>query len=311
MSLTLSAEANSAAAPLILAEAETCPQSFTRIIADLALSAMLREVNLSPKPGLVDRYNTGAHKDMTLADFHRSARAIHAELPNFIRCGAETAALPPEAILELLRPIGLRCEQAMFRATGGVNTHKGSIFSLGLLCAAAGRLFALRQPITPSALCRTAAEFCRGMVERELARDNLGQTAGQRLYRELGLTGARGEADAGWPLVLNYALPHYQSCLASGQNEHMALLNALLVLIARNRDTNLAARGGMSGLLWMQSQAKALLAKGGIKSPADYIALHRLNQQCAIRNLSPGGSADLLIITWFLANLPQTEIGRI
>ena len=111
--------------------------------ATLAWRAMLTEVNLSPKPGLVDRINNGAHKDMALEDFHRSAEAIQAWLPRFIEYGAFSAQLAPEEVLKGLRPLGMACEADMFRATAGVNTHKGSVFSLGLLCAAIGRLHQL------------------------------------------------------------------------------------------------------------------------------------------------------------------------
>ncbi len=103
----------------------------TSLIDEYALlgwRAMLTEVNLSPKPGLVDRINCGAHKDMALEDFHRSALAIQGWLPRFIEFGACSAEMAPEAVLNGLRPIGMACEGDMFRATAGVNTHKGSIF---------------------------------------------------------------------------------------------------------------------------------------------------------------------------------------
>ena len=105
----------------------------TSLIDEYALlgwRAMLTEVNLSPKPGLVDRINCGAHKDMALEDFHRSALAIQGWLPRFIEFGACSAEMAPEAVLHGLRPIGMACEVDMFRATAGVNTHKGSIFSI-------------------------------------------------------------------------------------------------------------------------------------------------------------------------------------
>ncbi|EBJ0752093.1 triphosphoribosyl-dephospho-CoA synthase [Salmonella enterica] len=232
------------------------PQSLYDAWADLAWRAMLTEVNLSPKPGLVDRLNCGAHKDMALADFHRSAEAIRHWLPRFMEYGASCTRLPPESVLAGLRPLGMACEAAMFRATAGVNTHKGSIFSLGLLCAAIGRLYQLRQPIAAETLCATAADFCRGLTTRELRQNNLQLTAGQRLYQQLGLTGARGGAD---------------------------------------------------GLRWLQQQAAVLLHQGGIRTPDDLVYLHRFDQQCIERNLSPGGSADLLIVTWFLAQISQVN----
>ncbi|MGE9093098.1 triphosphoribosyl-dephospho-CoA synthase, partial [Escherichia coli] len=112
--------------------------------------------------------------------------------------------------------------------TAGVNTHKGSIFSLGLLCAAIGRLLQLNQPVTPTTVCSTAASFCRGLTDRELRTNNSQLTAGQRLYQQLGLTGARGEAEAGYPLVINHALPHYLTLLDQGLDPELALLDTLL-----------------------------------------------------------------------------------
>ncbi|WP_368909054.1 triphosphoribosyl-dephospho-CoA synthase, partial [Serratia marcescens] len=150
--------------------------------ARAAFRALLVEVNLTPKPGLVDRHNTGAHRDMDLGHFYRSARAIGVWLPRFIQRGREDAALPAEQQLARLRPLGLACENQMFRATGGINTHKGSVFSLGLLCTAFGRLQQQGRAIGAEALCAEVAAMCRGLVERELRRNNAGQTAGQRLF---------------------------------------------------------------------------------------------------------------------------------
>ncbi|WP_312980015.1 triphosphoribosyl-dephospho-CoA synthase CitG [Atlantibacter sp.] len=275
--------------------------------SDCGWRAMLAEVNLSPKPGLVDRYNSGAHKDMALEDFYRSADAIRLWLPRFVEMGACSAGLPENAVLAAIRPIGLACEAAMFRATAGVNTHKGSIFSLGLLCAAVGRLTQQQQPVTPEALCRQAAGFCEGITARELVQHNAGQTAGQRLYLQLGLTGARGEAEAGFPLVRDHALPHYRALKAQGIDPELALLDTLLVLMARNGDTNVASRGGADGLHWLQQRAIALLRQGGIRRAGDLHALTEFDNACIARHLSPGGSADLLIVTWFLAEISNVH----
>ncbi|QKN82258.1 triphosphoribosyl-dephospho-CoA synthase CitG [Scandinavium goeteborgense] len=266
----------------------------------LAWRAMVAEVNLSPKPGLVDRFNSGAHRDMALADFYRSADAIRPWLPRFIRYGANSAWLSAQQVLPGLRPIGLGCEADMFRATAGVNTHKGSIFSLGLLCAAVGRLREREQPVTPQALCSTVNAFCQGLTARELQRNNLKQTAGQKMYQQLGLTGARGEAESGYPQVLNLALPHYQALRDKGIDPELALLDTLLLLMAHNGDTNVASRGGVQGLNWLQRQAKTLLDQGGIRRSADLFHLYEFDKRCIARNLSPGGSADLLIVTLFL-----------
>lgn len=285
---------------------KTLPTLDADIVAgccDLAWRAMLTEVNLSPKPGLVDSFNCGAHKDMALEDFHRSAEAIRHWLPRFMDSGARHANCPAHEALADLRVIGMGCEADMFRATAGVNTHKGTIFSLGLLCAAIGRLYQQRQIISPEAVGKTVANYCQGLTGRELQNGNAQHTAGQRLYRQMGLTGARGEAEAGYPLVLTLALPHYRARLAAGSDPELALLDTLLVLMSVNNDTNVASRGGSAGLQWLQQHAQTLLRRGGIRQPADLSHLHEFNQQCIERNLSPGGSADLLIVTHFLSEL--------
>ncbi|WP_176265142.1 triphosphoribosyl-dephospho-CoA synthase, partial [Salmonella enterica] len=95
-------------------------------------------------------------------------------------------------------------------------------------------------------------DFCRGLTTRELRQNNLQLTAGQRLYQQLGLTGARGEAEAGYPLVIRHALPHYRALLAQGRDPELALLDTLLLLMSLNGDTNVASRGGADGLRWLQ-----------------------------------------------------------
>ena len=288
------------------------PKTLVEAWSTLAWRAMLTEVNLSPKPGLVDRFNAGAHKDMSLIDFQRSAAAIRQWFPTFINWGAESVELTPAEVLQGARDIGLNCEADMFRATEGVNTHKGSIFSLGLICTALGRLEHCRlkkraMPVTAASVCACVASFCEGITRRELQHNNPSLTAGQRLYQQLGLTGARGEAEAGFPLVVDHALPHYQQLIAQGRDPELALLDTLLLLIARNGDTNVASRGGAEGLHWIQQQARELLQNGGLRRRADLPSLIHFDNQCIARNLSPGGSADLLIVTWFFAHLPHVS----
>lgn len=282
------------------AEGWQCGDSAMKF-ARLASRAMLVEVNLTPKPGLVDRHSNGAHQDMTIGHFYRSAQAIGPWLPRFIQQGINDIAQPAERLLPRLRPLGLACENAMFSATQGVNTHKGSIFSLGLLCSAFGRLSTRPIRVDARSLCAMVAAMCRGLVARELHQGNSGQTAGQRLFTQHGLTGARGQAESGFTSVVNGSLPFYRQRLQVGDGEPNALLDTLLFLMAGNNDTNVAARGGLAGLLWLQQRAAALLAQGGVGQGLQ--PLRQFNADCVARNLSPGGSADLLIVTWLLAQL--------
>ncbi|HHS9881122.1 triphosphoribosyl-dephospho-CoA synthase CitG [Klebsiella aerogenes] len=293
-----------------VARQEKLPQAYrSRYYARLACRAMQTEARLTPKPGLVDRRNSGAHQDMALPDFLRSAHAIASILPLFFEEGAASAVCDPDCVLARLKPIGLRCETAMLQATGGVNTHKGAIFTLGLFCAAQGRHEALEQPLVPKALAATVAKFCHGIVERELVelRGLTPLTAGQRLFITFGLTGARGEAQAGYPLVIDHALPRYRQLRREGLSEELALLNTLLFIMSRNDDTCVASRGGIKGLNWLQRQAQQLLNAGGVRSPENLSLLQQLDDACISRNLSPGGSADLLMLTWFLSHFHQEE----
>ncbi|SMB41328.1 triphosphoribosyl-dephospho-CoA transferase [Serratia proteamaculans] len=273
--------------------------------AHAAYRALLVEVNLTPKPGLVDRHNNGAHRDMNLGHFYRSARAIGIWLPRFIRQGRDDALRPAAEQLLRLRPLGLACENHMFQATGGVNTHKGSVFSLGLLCAAFGRCDRQQRHIDAKALCAEVATMCDGLVARELQQHNALQTAGQRLFAEYGLSGARGEAESGFERVINGALPLYRQRLKAGCDEQTALMDSLLWLMAHNDDTNVASRGGIDGLHWLQQRAAGLLAQGGAQGAQGIQRLRQFDADCIMRNLSPGGSADLLIVTWLLAQLPN------
>ena len=275
--------------------------------SQLGWQAMVTEVALTPKPGLVDSHNSGAHRDMSYGHFIASANAIEPWLGEFIHHGALSAMSTPSEALTGLRKIGLGCERAMFAATGGINTHKGTIFSLGLLCAAIGRSYRLQQRVTPSGLCHCVAQFSHGLVERELANGpvHLAQTAGQRLYQRYGMTGARGEAQAGYPLVIKLALPDYQQRIVAGESTQVALFNTLLLLMAHNQDTNVASRGDMAGLLWMQQRAQSIISQGGVRDSADLGKIIEFDRECIDRNLSPGGSADLLIITYFLGEIAR------
>lgn len=272
-------------------------------LAALAEQALLLEVGLTPKPGLVDLRNSGAHRDMDFSTFVVSARAISPWFGGFFQTGWAQGDLPDQQILQRIRPDGLACERAMFSATGGVNTHKGSIFAFGLLCAAAGRRWGRGQPIDAGGLCGEVAALCGNIVGDELAGIKEPGTAGERLYVRHGLTGARGEAASGFATVRRHSLPALVRVRAQTGDERLGLFQALLELLAHNPDTNLVARGGMEGLAFVQAQARGLLADGGIHAKGFLRRMEDLDDILIERRLSPGGSADLLAVTWFLSRL--------
>jgi triphosphoribosyl-dephospho-CoA synthase len=278
-----------------------CRENRANAIGALVCQALLKEVDLTPKPGLVDRFNSGSHRDMDWMTFHASVAAIAPWFPIFYRIGASTRDLAPEDLLVRLRPEGLACEDAMLRATGNVNTHKGSIFSMGLLCAAAGRLDCGQNLPDRERLCREVSRICSHLVEAELRRSQSPQTAGEKLFQAHGLTGVRGEAASGFRTARCHGLPAMERILASGGREDQALREALLHLLAVNHDTNLVHRGGHAGLAHVQTQARNLIEAGGVLSPRFEASIVDFDSDLIERNLSPGGSADLLAVTWFLS----------
>ena len=277
--------------------------SLAATIADRVEDCLVAEVLLTPKPGLVDAANTGSHRDMDVPMFVRSAAAIRPFFARLLVTGVETADLPACDVLAQLRPDGLAAERAMLAATAGVNTHKGAIFAFGLLAAACGRVWARDGAIAREAALDEVAAIAQGLVARELAPPHEARTAGERLYRLHGLTGARGEAESGYAIVRDGALPVYEAALRDGFDEETALHVAFLYLLEHNADTNLVARGGLAGLAFAQREAARLNALGGVAAAGWRAALRRLDAAFIDNNLSPGGSADLLALTLFLSRL--------
>jgi triphosphoribosyl-dephospho-CoA synthase len=269
--------------------------------AQLATKALIKEICLSPKPGLVDMNNSGAHRDMDFQTFIQSIRAICAWFERFYQYGKTSALHKNQLFLAGIRPIGINCEQAMFKATNQVNTHKGGIFAFGLLLGAIGKLEQLNLPINIQSICNEVSSICQGIVQSELKQNNLTNSVGEKLFKLHNLTGARGEAESGYATVRNISLPIFQQMQKNGYDEETCLLQAMLHLLAFNQDTNVVSRGGLDGLTFVQEQSKKLIKQGGVINPKVRENLYQLDSELIKRNLSPGGSADLIAITWFLS----------
>ena len=282
----------------------------------LATQALIAEASLSPKPGLVTPLSKGAHADMDYRLFLSSALALE---PCFQACGraGERAGLQADALahtggrrlLERLRVIGKEGERAMFRATGGVNTHKGAIFCLGLLCTALA--FVRSRKSNPGndghlgdAACEWVAGLCSGLVERELSSALCREpvTAGERLFRDYGVRGARGQAQDGYPLLKSRILPGLRVGLdPSSDGFAHACLDALTLSMSELEDSCLLSRGGAAGLEFVRSGATWVQKAGSTKCESGRKARQELDAALCARGLSPGGSADMLAGGIFLA----------
>ncbi len=270
---------------------------FAGQIGEYAVQALLDEVRTTPKPGLVDCRNCGSHRDMDLSTFHASANALEPYFEAAARLGMDMAQASAGDTFPALRKAGLEAEQAMYAATNGVNTHKGAIFTIGILCACAGRLWAKDYGWDENALFSEAAAMTVRAMEADLAAAT-GATAGERLYASAGIRGIRGEAAAGFPSVQRVGLPAYRAALARGESPNDAGLYALLHLIAGTEDTCLLHRGGVAG-----AQAAVERVKCHLDSNSPVENLEALDDWFMERNLSPGGSADLLAATYFVKSL--------
>ena len=264
-------------------------------VGSCAERALFAEVCTTPKPGLVDRRNNGSHSDMALATFADSIHALSPWFPAFYRAG--WSCDEPRRLFQTLRALGIEAQREMYAGTGGVNTHKGSIFSFAVLCGALGALQAShRAPCTLSAL----QESCRNIAEHSLAdfKATTPDTEGLRCYQEHALYGARGEAAQGFPSAMECALPALQLWLKRGADFNRASVAALLHLIGQIDDTNMIHRGGVLEARRRRLEAAELY---DILTVDTIIPTATALDESYIRaNLSPGGCADMLAVSLFL-----------
>lgn len=274
---------------------------FCNYISSLALKSMIYEVSATPKPGLVDRTNSGAHKDMDFFTFIDSSLVLASYFYECTRAGIDFKDEDYRNLLRDIRPLGIEAEKKMFQATCGINTHKGLIFSLGIIGSAAGNIFSRDKTslIRGQEICRLTKAIGEGLTkELEDAYLKTELTYGENLYVKYGLKGIRGEVESGFSTVMNYSLPLFKDLMCHGKiriNEVM--INTLLSLIANTEDSNILGRHDMDTLLYAQGRARDALELGGYLSEEGKDFVKDMDNDFIERNISPGGSADLLAVT--------------
>lgn len=262
-------------------------------LAALAKQALFAEAELTPKPGLVDRRGSGAHHDLSLELMWRSAATLE---PYFSQMAYLSACRELDTGLrEELASVGRDAERAMFRATQGSNTHKGAIWILGLLVAAAAR----KRHQSPREIANVAGAIAR---LPDQARPEL-VTHGDIVRSRYGVAGARGEAASNFPHVLEFGLPTLRKRRASGYSEEVSRLDALLNIMSALDDTCVLYRGRADALAILKSGAKSVLLAGGCGHVNGRRQLEGLDHALMTSHISPGGSGDLLAATIFLEGL--------
>lgn len=274
---------------------------FLKRVSELAKSVLIDEVRAYPKPGLVDSRNNGAHKDMNIDTFIKSASVLEEYFYRFTRYGIDTADIGERESFPNGRVIGIEAERAMFKATKGVNTHKGIIFSMGLICMAVGRLYALSKEISLDNICSTVSLTVNGICESDLLKIKKEKTVlsnGERLYSKYGIKGPRGEAESGFKTVREHSYPFMKKCFKKGIEKNEVLVRTLLYLMSVLEDTNVINRGGKEAGEYVRNRAKALCQ-------SSLSEIEEFDKELTQKNLSPGGCADLLAVSWFIYSLER------
>lgn len=268
-------------------------------ISKLAVRSLLYEVCIGPKPGLVDRFNNGAHRDMNLFTFLDSACALSGYFREITAQAMRLRRIPPERLLPHLRAPGIEAEREMFRATGGVNTHKGIVYSMGIFCAACGLLYSQPRSVPVERLFSLCSQIARGAPPpKEKA-----ETNGERLYRRYRIQGVRGEAANGFPSARVHGLPALRRACALGWDTDAAGIYALFHIMANLEDTNLISRSNLQTQRQVREQLAALLQTPGLSPEMLLAQAARMDREFIDKNISPGGAADMLSMTlmaWWL-----------
>ena len=260
-------------------------------VADRAVSSLIVEALLTPKPALVDRRGPGAHRDLDLRRLLFSAASLEMSFRRMAECAQ--GRVPSRSLREELARIGREAEQAMLAATGGSNAHRGAIWVLGLLVA--GRMMC-GESATAAEVAATAALIAR-LPDRFAPHF---PSNGSWVCERYGVPGARGEAQAGFPHVIEVGLPALQRARARRITETHAQLDALMAIMAHLPDTCLLHRGGRAALDAAQAGARAVINAGGTSTAAGWLALRALNVDLLERWASPGGCADVFAACLFL-----------
>lgn len=259
--------------------------------------ALRAEVMTTPKPGLVDLNDSGAHTDMDFALFMKSTDAIAPYLTVMFETGRQTEDL--REVFALIRRTGIEAERAMFEATSGINTHKGMIFSMGIIAAAAGYCLKHSGCFSADRILELSGMMCAETLQEDFrnleTRDPV--THGEKLYRRYGEKGIRGEAMKGFPVLRSTALPVIRMNHDEGNNRRY--LKVLTAVMSELQDTNILTRGSYEDLAWLKQEAGKLLPE-----PEEDL-LNKMNKECIRKNISPGGAADMLACTILLDRLEQ------
>lgn len=278
-------------------------------ISQAAVKALYYEVALTPKPGLVDRFDNGAHQDMDFFTFIDSINSLAPFFQRYATSGFDHQG-DLESLFQKLREIGKEAEIAMLKATHGVNTHKGANFSFAVILGATGYYLQEHSlPLTPvdsREILQLVAALSQSAMKKDLAqltgKNDL--THGEELFRQKGITGVRGQAAQGYPAISDCLLPFLRSRARQQSDRELTLLAGLVLLMAEIEDSNVIHRGGLGA--WQEHKEKCRqLHQMETSGTVFRKQLSAYNQELIEKNLSPGGAADLLSLGIYFSLLEE------
>ncbi|WP_421995445.1 triphosphoribosyl-dephospho-CoA synthase MdcB [Reyranella sp.] len=264
-------------------------------LAQAAVAALHDELAAYPKPGLVSPVDSGAHADMDFALMGRSANSLREPFTRLAAAGRTGASFET-----VLLPLGVAAERRMLAATGGINTHRGAIFSVGMIVAAVARAAAGADLIPVERVREVLMRDWGTALAAHAARGAATASHGADVRRRTGRDGARREAARGFPSVFDVGVPAYRQARTLGLDDNAAGIQTLFVLMASVDDTTVLHRGGLAGDSFVRGAAADFLARGGCARDGWLGEAEALHRAFVARRLSPGGCADLLAATLFV-----------
>lgn len=270
----------------------------TKKLAEFASRAMMYEVSCYPSPGLVSPVSNGAHKDMDYHTFLKSIAVLNKYMYDFAIVGSREDNL--EEIFTKIRKIGIRAEEDMFEVTEGVNTHKGMIFLMGITVSILA--YAIKYKFTFDKIQDLIKKMCKGITnELKIAESKPKEerTHGENLYVKYKFLGIRGEVEKGIPLAFEIGLSAYENAKDLTVNDR--LVQTLITIMSKCEDSTILHRNNLECLELVQNISKSLLERGGVYNEEVIEEIYKLNDIFISKNISPGGSADILAITVLLS----------
>lgn len=270
-----------------------------KYIGKCALKALLYEVSTSPKPGLVDCYNSGSHNDMDFYTFMASAASLADGFQQLAKLGNDLYNESTDDLLVKVRTIGLEMENEMFIATKGINTHKGMIFSLGLVTFVAAKLLKESgvDAVRAENIFKIVSQITKGICDAELNHKTSVETHGEKVFLKYRITGIRGEVEAGFPTLDKKVLDEIRNGGYNYGYQGARFLQILFLIMSKCEDSTILHRHDLETLDYVKKRAESFIMNGGMLQPDSFEQVNAMDKEFIEKKISPGGSADLLAVS--------------